>query len=57
MLAKFASARGDYDNGIVGTASYGYHDNAPITSISVQIQAGIYLGNGSKLQVYGIANS
>ena len=57
MLGKFAAARGDYDNGIVGTASYGYKDNAPITSISVQIQAGIYLGNGSKLQVYGIANS
>lgn len=56
-LAKFASARGDYDNGAVGTASYGFIDNAAITSISVTLGNAAYLGNGSKLQIYGINNS
>jgi hypothetical protein len=57
MLGKFSAARGDYDNGAMGTASYGFHNNDPITSVSVTLSNAAYLGNGSKLQIYGIANS
>jgi hypothetical protein len=43
--------------GNVGTTSYGFTDNAPITSCTLTLNNAANFGNGSTLQVYGITNA